>query len=217
MNVAGTKKWDGTKWVPVNVKRDGQRATRNGKPVIRRNGEWVPYSSSTRSRRSHNNRTRTQQTKPPTSTPLREIPASERPADMQAGKVYGDAGQPPAPTLPPRPRPTPTRTTQTKPTEPTKTRKPQDKGDMSANMRAWAKAHPELAKKVKKGQSGYKSIQRSADPSSSTPTANKPKNRSSDWISNNFTPGNKPSKTKPADTRRKKNRSASWIARNYNK
>ena len=34
---------------------------------------------------------------------LAYIPASKRPKDMQAGKVYGDAGQPPAPKLPPKP------------------------------------------------------------------------------------------------------------------
>ena len=45
----------------------------------------------------------------PTKTPLKTIPAKDRPKDMQAGKVYGDAGQPPAPTLPPRPQNTPAR------------------------------------------------------------------------------------------------------------
>lgn len=44
MNLAQTKKWDGTKWIPVNVAHDGQRATRNGKPVIRKGGKFVPYS-----------------------------------------------------------------------------------------------------------------------------------------------------------------------------
>ena len=36
-------------------------------------------------------------------------------------------------------------------------RKPQSK-DMAANYRAWAKANPALAKKVKKGQAGYKAL-----------------------------------------------------------
>lgn len=44
LNLAMTKKWDGNKWVPVNVPRDGQRATLSGKPVIRKNGKWVPYT-----------------------------------------------------------------------------------------------------------------------------------------------------------------------------
>jgi hypothetical protein len=44
MNAAGTKKWDGKKWNAVNVKRDGQKATLNGKPVVRRGGKWVPDS-----------------------------------------------------------------------------------------------------------------------------------------------------------------------------
>ena len=216
MNPAGTKKWDGTKWVPVNVKRDGQRATLNGKPVIRKNGEWVPYKAPQRGynpvQRKTPPKTKPTKTKPPKATPLKTIPDKDRPNDMRAGRVYGDAGQPPAPTLPPRPSRTRSSSTTT-PTKPTKTRTPQS-SDMSANMRAWAKAHPELAKKVKKGQSGYKDVQTTADPSSSTPTANKPKNRSADWISNNFKPGNR-KETTPAKTKRKKNRSASWIARNY--
>ena len=33
-NVGRTKKWDGTKWVKVNVVHAGQKATRNGKPVV---------------------------------------------------------------------------------------------------------------------------------------------------------------------------------------
>jgi hypothetical protein len=43
---------------------------------------------------------------------LADIPASKRPKDMQAGKVYGDAGQPAAPKLPPKPtakKPAPTK------------------------------------------------------------------------------------------------------------
>ena len=55
---------------------------------------------------------------------LKPIPASKRPKDMQAGKVYGDAGQPAAPKLPPKPtptKPTPTKKpTATKPTTPAK-------------------------------------------------------------------------------------------------
>lgn len=33
-NAGRTKKWDGTKWVKVNVTRAGQKATLNGKPVV---------------------------------------------------------------------------------------------------------------------------------------------------------------------------------------
>ena len=47
------------------------------------------------------------------------------------------------------------------------TRKPQSK-DMDANYRAWAKANPKLAAKVKKGQAGYKAINSSK--------SNQPKN-----------------------------------------
>lgn len=108
MNVAGTKKWNGTKWVPVNVARDGQRATRNGKPVVRRNGVWVPYKTSTRSRFRSSASSRATSTSSATATASRRaasasqragsrtststssIPADKRPADMRQGQVYGD-------------------------------------------------------------------------------------------------------------------------------
>ena len=41
LNAAQTKRWDGTKWVPVNVVHKGQRATLGGKPVVADgNGNW---------------------------------------------------------------------------------------------------------------------------------------------------------------------------------
>ena len=41
-NVGRTKKWDGTKWVKVNVTHAGQKATLNGKPVVADGkGNWV--------------------------------------------------------------------------------------------------------------------------------------------------------------------------------
>ena len=176
MNAAGTKKWDGTKWVPVNVARDGQRATRNGKPVVRKGGKWVPYKSTTRSthRRGSSGTTSTS-SKTESKPTLKPIPASKRPKDMQAGKVYGDAGQPPAPKLPPKPsapKPTPPKTTPPK-TTPTRTRTPQKKGEggMDANYKAWAKANPGLAKKVKKGQAGYKAIKSSSPKAASSADA----------------------------------------------
>jgi hypothetical protein len=46
---------------------------------------------------------------------LKRIPAANRPKDMQEGRVYGDAGQPKAPKLPPKPK----ATTPTKPAAPT--------------------------------------------------------------------------------------------------
>ena len=160
MNAMGTKKWDGTKWVPVNVARDGQRATLGGKPVVRKNGEWVPYRASTRSRnrRSSSGATNTPVSPKTTKTkaPLKDIPASQRPKDMQAGKVYGDAGQPPAPKLPPKPQRSPSRSPSRSPARVPK--KAKQSKDMDANYRAWAKANPGLAKKVKKGQAGFNSI-----------------------------------------------------------
>ena len=159
MNVAGTKKWDGTKWVPVNVARDGQRATLNGKPVVRKGDKWVPVRASTRSRnRRSTSRTSTKPTTPKstkTTPALKDIPASKRPKDMQAGKVYGDAGQPPAPKLPPKPQRAPQRAPQR---TPARVPKKEQSSNMDANYRAWAKANPGLAKKVKKGQAGFNSI-----------------------------------------------------------
>ena len=41
-----TKRWNGTKWVPVNVVHRGQKATLNGKPVrADGNGNWVGQGS----------------------------------------------------------------------------------------------------------------------------------------------------------------------------
>lgn len=48
--------------------------------------------------------------------------------------------------------------------------KPQSK-DMGANMKSWAKANPNLAKKVKSGQSGYKAINPNAGKPKPTPGA----------------------------------------------
>ena len=64
------------------------------------------------------------------------------------------------------PRPT------AKPKPPTRKRKPQaevgsknpSKAAKDSNMKAWAKANPGLAKKVKKGQEGYKAIQSVINP-----------------------------------------------------
>ena len=163
MNVAGTKKWDGTKWVPVNVARDGQRATRNGKPVVRKGGKWVPVKTSTRTttrrRSSGNNSTPTKTAPKPT---LKDIPASKRPADMQAGRVYGDAGQPPAPKLPPKPsppkptstKPTPTKPTPTKPTysKPSTTKGPTKSGNYIASKGSSTKGGPTADGKTYKSQ-----------------------------------------------------------------
>ena len=57
----------------------------------------------------------------PVKPALKYIPASKRPKDMQAGKVYGDAGQPKAPKLPPKPTAKPTPKPAPKKTPPKKT------------------------------------------------------------------------------------------------
>ena len=176
-----TERWNGSKWVPVRVVHRGQRATLGGRPVTADGrGNWVTKGNSrgnggtVKGRYAPGERV--------TTTPLKPIPASKRPKDMQAGKVYGDAGQPPAPTLPPKTTPTrstPTRSTRTKttPTKPTpkttspkKTSAPQSK-DMDANYKAWAKANPTLAKKVKKGQAGYKAVKSSSPKAASAADA----------------------------------------------
>ena len=89
--------------------------------------------------------------------------------------------KPPSRTAPTRTAPTRTTPTKTTPTKPA--RKPQSK-DMDANYKAWAKANPKLAKKVKKGQAGYKAI-------NGTPNKDsiKPKRRT--WLADNYKPNKK--------------------------
>ena len=101
----------------------------------------------------------------PKKEPLQTIPASNRPKDMQAGKVYGDAGQPPAPKLPPKPTPsrTPARSGAASTRSGADSSSDQDPVPMDANYKAWAKANPTLAKKVKKGQAGYNAINNKPD------------------------------------------------------
>lgn len=102
-----TKKWDGKKWVAVNVVHKGQRAKLNDKTVVADGkGNWrLPgtrgnslqgtkpgkvvgsYQSGDRNRK-----------------PLKPIAASERPKDMQQGVRYGEPEKP-KPT-PPKPKPT---------------------------------------------------------------------------------------------------------------
>ena len=72
---------------------------------------------------------------------LKRIPAANRPKDMQEGRVYGDAGQPKAPKLPPKPK----ATTPTKPAAPKPTKKDQSSAE---NLREWAIANEEMINKV---------------------------------------------------------------------
>ena len=100
--------------------------------------------------------------------PLKTIPASKRPKDMQAGKVYGDAGQPKALKLPAKPS-APKKTAPKTPAA-TSTKK-------LTPMQQWAKANPGLAKKVKKGQSGYKELKIGRSTKKRT------------WLDKNYKPG----------------------------
>ena len=112
----------------------------------------------------------------PNDKKLKTIPASKRPKDMQAGKVYGDAGQPKAPKLPAKPK------ASTKVSSPKKTapKKPAATSSKKLTpMQQWAKANPGLAKKVKKGQSGYKELK----------IGRSTKKR--DWLDKNYKPGKK--------------------------
>ena len=71
---------------------------------------------------------------------LKRIPAANRPKDMKEGRVYGDAGQPKAPKLPPKPK----AATPKKPAAPTPTKKAQSSAD---NMRDWALANKKMIQK----------------------------------------------------------------------
>jgi len=71
---------------------------------------------------------------------LKRIPAANRPKDMKEGRVYGDAGQPKAPKLPPKPK----AATPKKPAAPKPTKKAQSSVD---NMRTWALANKKMIEK----------------------------------------------------------------------
>ena len=173
-----------------NVVHRGQRAVLNGKPVIADGkGNWVAQTPGTYGNAQYSgkksgtykkgeNRKRT-----PTKAKPVKVPDH---IGMTKGKVYGekpltenqklarsdrkmDRTPKPTPTKPTPTKPTPTRTTPPKPT-PTRSRAPQSK-DMDANYKAWAKANPGLAKKVKKGQSGYKAIKSSSPKAASAADA----------------------------------------------
>ena len=225
-NATRTKKWDGKKWVPVNVVHKGQKATLNGKPVAADGkGNWRSpgtrgnslegtkpgkvkgsYQSGDSNRKPS---TTSKPTKAKSSKNSYTVTGVEY--DMTSGSsisktgkdgtkyrsTYGYSIDPKTGkrTSNPKPKSTPTSSTPTRSTStrstpsrstPTRstttssaptsstprttTRTPQSK-DMDANYKAWAKAHPALAKKVKKGQAGYEAIHGST---SSTPAAPKP-------------------------------------------
>ena len=225
-NATRTKKWDGKKWVPVNVVHKGLRATLDGKTVVADGkGNWrapgTPGNSLegtkpgkvTGSYQSGNRNRKPSTTSKPTKakTPKNTYTVTGVEYDRTSGSsisktgkdgtkyrsTYGYSIDPKTGkrTSWPKPEPTPTSSTPTRSTStrstptrstPTRstttssaptsstprttTRTPQSK-DMDANYKAWAKAHPALAKKVKKGQAGYEAIHGST---SSTPAAPKP-------------------------------------------
>ena len=145
-----------------NKRSTGGKTNRRGRPV-----GTVPDSK----------------TKPAGKVPAKRgvsnIPPSE---GARNNPNYGKPGNPnsanksapkPKPTPTNTPKPTPTNTpkpTSTTSTKPTTTRTPQKKGEggMDANYKAWAKANPTLAKKVKKGKSGYKAINGTSKPPAGT-------------------------------------------------
>lgn len=92
-------------------------------------------------------------TTPPKNTPKQDPKATTAPPRPRSGGSGGGSRTP-------APIPTRTRTPQKK-----------GKGGMDANYRAWAKANPTLAKKVKKGQAGYKAINSSSSKASSSANA----------------------------------------------
>jgi len=114
-----------------------------------------------------------QRTKPPKPAGRKPNKANDKlkpGMNPRTNKPYSESpGKPSSPPASP-----PTRSSSpSKPSKPSKpARKPQSK-DMDENYRAWAKANPKLALKVKKGQAGYKAINNKPKPSSSNSTAKK--------------------------------------------
>ena len=156
-----------------------KRQEEQAKARAQRKEKAAEYTTG-RSRGGQGNRRLVRSSKPnPTKT--KPIPAKDRPKDMQAGKVYGDAGQPPAPKLPPKPS-APKSKPSTKVSSPKKTapKKPAATSSKKLTpMQQWAKANPKLAAKVKKGQSGYKELK--------IGRSTKPRN----WLDKNYKPGKK--------------------------
>jgi hypothetical protein len=171
-----------------NVVHRGQRATLNGKPVIADGkGNWVAVTKGTYGNAQYGGKKagsyKPGENRKSTPAETKSIPAKDRPADMRKGQVYGNDSKShgrnwsnPHGQVSDKPSEGDRSTWATKKTKPkprvsttvssTSTKKPvarkaQSK-DMDANYKAWAKANPGLAKKVKKGQSGYKAINSSS-------------------------------------------------------
>ena len=161
-----------------NVVHRGQRATLNGKPVIADGkGNWVAVTKGTYGNAQYGGKKAGSYKPGENRKPTKSKPTKVKVPDhigMTRGKVYGekpltdnqrlarsdrkmDRSPKPEPTQKPRVSTTVSSTSTKKPAA----KKAQSK-DMDANYKAWAKANPGLAKKVKKGQSGYKAINSSS-------------------------------------------------------
>ena len=197
-NATRTKKWDGKKWVAVNVVHKGQKATLNGKPVVADGkGSWRSPGTrgnsleGTKPGKAKGSYQAADSNRKP-STTSKPKPTAKPQVGRNWSKPHGQVSNKPSEgdrstwaKSKPQPKPQPTTTTRSTPTTSssttsssttstprttTRTTQKKAEGGMDANYKAWAKAHPELAKKVKKGQAGYEAIHGST---SSTPAAPK--------------------------------------------
>ena len=174
-NVGRTKQWDGKKYVPVNVTRAGQKATLNGKPVVADGkGNWrtpAPNSISGYGKKvgtyKPGNRTSGSNTPTPRKRGVSNIPPKEaQPGSPSYVKPKSTGGSGSGN----RKNVTPT-TPKRKPQAEVGSKNP-SKAAKDSNMKAWAKANPDLAKKVKKGQAGYEAIQSVINPNAKAKPAN---------------------------------------------
>jgi hypothetical protein len=124
-----------------------------------------PARTRAQNRRSSSGAAVAKTTKTPAKPALKPIPASKRPKDMQAGKVYGDAGQPKAPKLPPKPTPSKPKPAPSKPKpSPAKPKPAPSKPKPAAKPAAKPKSKPRswLKDNYKPGVKGIKSSRLSA-------------------------------------------------------
>ncbi len=164
------KRWNGTKWVASPVSLVGGNMGRGNKNRVTKPAVKVP---------DHIGMTKGKNYGKP------EPSKYKGPGGNPNGSGQGQAQQaPPAPKLPPKP--TPPKAKAPKNTAPKATApKPAVKKPAATSskkltpMQQWAKAHPGLAKKVKKGQSGHKELQ--------IGRSTKPRN----WLEKNYKPSKK--------------------------
>ena len=188
-----------------NIVHRGQKATLNGKPVIADGkGNWVARTPGTYGNAQYIGKKsgtyKKGENRKSTPAKTKSIPADKRPADMRKGQVYGNDSKShgrnwsnPHGQVSNKPsegdrstwgtkKTTPPKATAPKTTAPKKTapKKPAATSTKKLTpMQQWAKAHPELAKKVKKGRSGAKELK--------IGRSTKPRN----WLEKNYKPGKK--------------------------